>query len=140
MNKFETENKTGVNHSGVNPNYPTKFLTAASIIGDMVVSPQDEKLGSIKDMMIDLRSGKIEYVIIELGGILGIGEKYFAIPFSHLKLDSKNERFTLTQPKEILEKAPGFDKAHWPETNTHMFDSSGAYWGGFMGANTGTPY
>jgi sporulation protein YlmC with PRC-barrel domain len=140
MNKFDKENKTGVNHTGVNPNYPTRLLTATSIIGDKVVSPEGENLGSIKDIMIDIQFGKIEYVVIELGGFLGIREKFFAIPFSHLKLDSKNEQFVLNHPKEIIEKAPGFDKDHWPETNTQMFESSGTYWGGFMGTNTGTPY
>jgi len=140
MNKFQKENESGVNHSGVNPNIPTRFLTALSIIGDKVVNPQDEKLGSIKDIMIDINSGKIEYIVIELGGFLGIGEKFFAIPFSHLKLDSIHERFVLRHTKEILEKAPGFNKDHWPESNTHMVDLSGDYWGGFMGVNTGTAY
>ena len=90
--------------------------------------------------MIDVQSGKIEYVVIELGGFLGIGEKFFAIPFSLLGLDSKNQCFILNQEKAILQEAPGFDKDHWPETNTHMFDSSSGYWGRFMGSNTGGGY
>lgn len=136
MTKFDADNRTGSNHTGVNPNNPTKFLTANSIIGDNVVNQQKEKLGTINDIMIDVTSGKIEYVVIEMGGFLGIGEKFFAIPFYLLKLDAVNRDFVLNQNKEILEKAPGFDKDHWPETNNHMFSSAGTYWGGFMGANT----
>lgn len=138
MNKFDKDNQSGKNHEGAHPNNPTQFLTATSIIGDKVVNPQEESLGSIKDIMIDIKKGKIEYVVIELGGFLGIGEKFFAIPFALLKLDTKNHGFILDQSKETLEKAPGFDKEHWPETNTHMFDE---YWGNFMGVNTGAaPY
>lgn len=137
MNKFEEDNLTGINHTGAHPNTPVRLLTASSIIGDKVVNTQEEKLGIIKDVMLDIRSGKVEYIIIELGGFLGIGEKYFALPLALLKLDPKNQCFILEQDKETLMEAPGFDKDHWPETNTHMFDNSGSYWGNFMGANTG---
>ena len=140
MKTFESDNLTGKNHEGAHPNNPVKFLTASSIIGDKVINPQGEHLGTIKDIMIDLNGGKIEYVVIEFGGFLGLGEKYFALPYSLLKVDSKNESFLLDQSKDALINAPGFDKNHWPETNTHLFDSS-TYWGGFMGVNTGgVPY
>ncbi len=137
MSKFDADNLTGVNHTGAHPNSPVRLLTASSVIGDKVYNPQDEKLGVIKDIMLDIQVGKIEYVVVELGGFLGMGEKFFALPFSLLKLDAKNQCFILNQDKSTLLDAPGFDKDHWPETNTHMFDNAGTYWGGFMGSNTG---
>jgi sporulation protein YlmC with PRC-barrel domain len=141
MTNFDADNFSGKNREGAHPNSPLKFLTATSIIGDKVLNPKGEHLGTIKDIMIDLSGGKIEYVVIELGGFLGMGEKYFALPYSLLKVDVKNEAFILNQTKETLEKAHGFNKDHWPETNTHEFDNSSAYWGGFMGANSGSvPY
>ncbi len=141
MKTFEKDNLSGKNHEGVHPNRPLKFLTASSIIGDEVLSRGGEKLGKINDIMIELASGKMEYIVIELGGFLGIGEKYFAVPFALLKVDTKNEAFIFDQTKEALHAAPGFDKDHWPETNSHEFDNAGTYWGGFMGANTGgVPY
>ncbi len=91
--------------------------------------------------MIDIRSGHIEYVVLELGGFLGLGEKFFTIPFSLLSVNAKNQNFVLNHDKATLLATPGFDKGHWPETNTHMFDHADTYWGGFMGANTGgVPY
>jgi sporulation protein YlmC with PRC-barrel domain len=141
MSKFEADNQTGKNHTGAHPNSPVRFLTATSIIGDEVINPLEEKLGTIKDIMIEIQTGKIEYIVVEMGGFLGMGEKYFAIPFALLQLDAKNEVFILNQEKKTLKAAPGFDKEHWPETNTHMFDSSNTYWGDFMGASTGVePY
>jgi len=140
MKTFEADNLTGKNHEGAHPNSPLRYLTATSIIGDKVENPAGEHLGHIKDIMIDLDNGKIEYVVIEMGGFLGIGEKFFAIPYSLLKVDSKKAIFILNQSRDVLKNAPGFDKEHWPETNTHLFDS-GYYWGSFMGANTGAePY
>ena len=142
MKTFETENLTGKNHSAPHINSrPLRFLTATSIIGDKVLNPSGEKMGSIKDIMIDLQDGKIEYVVIELGGFLGLGEKYFAIPYSALTVDAKNQTFILSEEREKLKSAPGFDKDHWPETNSHEFDNVSSSEGGFMGANTGAvPY
>ena len=141
MNNFDADNLTGKNHEGAHPNMRLRFLTASSIMSDKVFNLREEQLGAIKDFMIDLDGGKIEYIVIELGGFLGIGEKYFAIPYALFKVDAKNQRFILDQEKETLQAAPGFDKDHWPETNTHQFDDSGSYWGGFIGANSGAePY
>jgi sporulation protein YlmC with PRC-barrel domain len=102
-----------------------KYLAATSIIGDKVKNQEGEHMGKIEDIMIDLTSGKIEYVVVEFGGFLTIGEKYFAIPFKLLQVDAENKLFVLNQPREMLEKAPGFDINHWPETNFHAEET---YW------------
>ena len=59
---------------------------------------------------------------------LGMGDRLFAVPWSALKLDTANKRFTLNASKEQLKDAPGFDKDHWPAmadatwvTNVHNF-------------------
>jgi sporulation protein YlmC with PRC-barrel domain len=107
-------------------NSPLKYLTASSVIGDEVYNKYDEHLGDIKDVMIDITTGQIEYYIIEFGGFLGIGEKFFAIPFRLLEVNAGKRLFILNQPKEVLQKAPGFDKDHWPKTNEHSGYSD--YW------------
>ncbi len=141
MNKFDADNNTGKNHKGAHANMPLRYLTASSIMKDKVYNTHEAFMGNIKDIMIDLESGKIEYVIIELGGFLGLGEKYFAIPFNHFMVDAKNEWFVLDQDHETLKNAPGFDSDHWPETNSHAFENATTYWGGFMGPHTGSvPY
>lgn len=102
-----------------NMNTPLKFLTASSIIGDKVLNEAGEHMGLIKDIMMNLENGRIEYYVIEFGGFLGIGEKFFAIPFTRLHVDAENKVFRFNEDKETLKKAPGFDKHHWPETNEH---------------------
>ncbi|MEO6669513.1 MAG: PRC-barrel domain-containing protein [Ferruginibacter sp.] len=114
-----------------NINAQLKFLTASSIIGDKVHDLEDKHMGHIKDIMIDVRNGKIEYYVIEFGGFLGIGEKFFAIPFPLLRVDPEHKRFTFLEKKETIAKAPGFDKHHWPETNEHKTEyvrMSYSYW------------
>ena len=63
------------------PNRPLRYLTAHSIIGDKVCNGKEEHFGEIKNIMIDFTTGNIDYFVIEFGGFLGIGIKYFAIPF-----------------------------------------------------------
>src|SRR6478752_5403244 len=137
MTTLSKENLSGVNEEGAHPNLPLKYLTTSSMMSNKVYSMDDEKLGDVKDIMIDITTGKIEYLVIEFGGFLGIGEKFFAVPFRLLTVDTEKEAFLLDQDRETLESAPGFDKDHWPKTNSHAYESSSSYWGGFMGPNTG---
>jgi sporulation protein YlmC with PRC-barrel domain len=135
---LSASNMSGQNQEGSNANWPVKILTATSMIGDGIENLQGEHLGKIKDLMVDLQSGSITYVVIEYGGFLGMGEKLFALPFKAIQLDQVNRKFTLNIDQALFEKAPGFDKHHWPATNSHAyFQEVGSYWGSFMGANTG---
>jgi sporulation protein YlmC with PRC-barrel domain len=125
------DNLTGKFEDDPYLNTPLKFLTASSIISDKVKDEDGKHLGSIKDIMLDIRVGKIEYYVIEFGGFLGIGEKFFAIPFSLLEVDPEHKIFVFRGKKKMLANAPGFDKHHWPETNEHKTEYttlSYSYW------------
>jgi sporulation protein YlmC with PRC-barrel domain len=132
---LEKENRMGKNVDGPHVNFSVRLLTATSIIGDKVENTKGERLGKIKDIMLNVKEGTIEYVVIEVGGFFGIGAKLFAVPFSALKLHLKNEDFILDVDKEWMDKMPGFDKKHWPETNGHY--PLAQHWGNFMGPNVG---
>ena len=73
--------------------------------------------------MIDLRSGRIAYAVLSFGGILGMGDKLFAIPWSALTLDTVDHKFILNAGKQSLEAAPGFDKDNWPDMADHAWGS-----------------
>ena len=47
-------------------------------------------------------------------GLLGMGDKLFAVPWAALTLDTANKRFTLNVAKEALKEAPGFNQDRWP--------------------------
>ena len=125
------DNLTGINREGFYPNTPLRYLSSTSIVGDKVRNLQGEHLGVIKDIMIDLATGKIDYFVIEFGGFLGIGIKYFAIPFPLLKVDPDHKQFVFEKSKQDLSAAPGFDIDHWPDTNIHL-EAVNEYWN-FMG-------
>lgn len=92
----------------------SRLLGATSLMSDDVYNQQDEKLGDIKEFMLDVSSGNVRYAVLAFGGFLGMGEKLFAVPWSALTLDTTNKRFVLNVEAKSLENAPGFDKDHWP--------------------------
>ncbi|MGP9801311.1 PRC-barrel domain-containing protein [Rheinheimera sp. NSM] len=100
------------------------LLSAGSITGDEVCNMQDEKLGKIQDIMLDMAEGQIRYVVLSAGGFLGIGDRLFAVPWKALTLDRENQRFMLDVDVERLKNAPGFDKDQWPDMADASWNSS----------------
>jgi hypothetical protein len=56
----------------------------SKLIGLNVYNEQNEKIGSIKDLMVD-KSGNIASAVIGVGGFLGMGERDVAVKFADLK-------------------------------------------------------
>ncbi|UIP30361.1 MULTISPECIES: PRC-barrel domain-containing protein [Photobacterium] len=100
------------------------LLSSSSITGDDVCNMQDEKLGKIQDIMLDMTEGNIRYAVLSAGGFLGIGDRLFAIPWKALTLDRENKRFMLDVDIERLKNAPGFDKDKWPDMADANWNSS----------------
>lgn len=91
------------------------LMGANTLLGNDVYNKDGEDLGDIKEIMIDMASGKVAYAVLSFGGLLGMGDKLFAVPWSALTLDTVNKRFVLDVEKDKLENAPGFDKDQWPD-------------------------
>jgi sporulation protein YlmC with PRC-barrel domain len=94
----------------------TTSFRASKLEGMPVRNPAGEKLGSVHDLVIDVANGKVAYVAMSFGGILGFGEKLFAVPFNQLKFEHGQDEmhFVIDVSKERLKNAPGFDKSNWP--------------------------
>ena len=95
--------------------HPGPFvLPSEAIAGDAVVNRDDEDLGHLEHVMIDVPSGRIAYAVLACGGVFGIGARLFAVPWSALSLDADRQCFVLDIDKQRLDDAPGFDQDHWP--------------------------
>jgi len=99
-----------------------ELMGANTLVGNDVYNKKDENLGDIKEIMLNMRTGRVSYAVLSFGGFLGMGEKLFAVPWEALTLDTVNKRFVLDVEKDRLAKAPGFDKDKWP----NMADQSWA--------------
>jgi len=119
------------NVSGPGP----EIMAADTLEGDAVVNLQGEELGTIHDIMLDVPHGRVAYAVLASGGVLGMGAKLHAIPWSALTLDAQRKCFVLDVPKDRIESAPGFDKDHWPSmadqrwaSEVHQYYGAAPYW------------
>ena len=71
----------------------SRVLSASTLNGDDVYNPKGEKLGSIKELMLDIENGKVCYAVLSFGGFLSLGEKLFAVPWSARPVDAFSEHY-----------------------------------------------
>ncbi len=97
---------------------------ASKIDGMHVKNTEDQSMGKVADIVVDMRHSKVRYAALEFGGFLGLGDKLFAIPWKafDVRVDSKGAvHLVLHISKDRLKNAPGFDKKHWPDTGDPMW-------------------
>lgn len=131
-----------VGKGGSTADGPGPYVMAASTLdGNTIRSREGEDIGSVKEIMLDVPSGRIAYVVMSSGGFLGIGDKLFAIPWGALTLDTDEKCFRLGVTAERIKNAPGFDKDHWPAmadagwgASVHEYYNQRPYWleGGYV--------
>src|SRR5688572_29557428 len=63
-----------------------KAFRSSTLVGMEVRNLQDEKLGKIEDLVIDVEVGRVTYAALGVGGFLGLGEKLFAIPWNEFTI------------------------------------------------------
>lgn len=86
---------------------------ASKMIGTDVRNRQGQKIGDVKDVVLDA-NGQIAYTVVSTGGFLGVGDRLHAIPWTALQKDTSSNHFVLDMDKQRLKDAPGFDSKHWP--------------------------
>lgn len=99
-------------------------VKASEVTGVKVQNAEGDHLGTINEVVIDKLSGKVNYLVLDFGGILGFGNKYFAMPWNLFSYNDKEGCFFINIDKDRLNNAPGFDKDHWPNFSDIKYVSS----------------
>ena len=90
--------------------------SAHNWMGQAIHNLQGERLGELADIVFDTATGQIVYGVLSVGGVLGVGDKLFAVPWSVLHRDGEQaSQLRLDASLDRLRSAPGFDKDHWPD-------------------------
>jgi sporulation protein YlmC with PRC-barrel domain len=104
-------------------------VRTSELLGYNVQNFAGEELGSINDAMVSLPDGCIDYMILSFGGILGLGDSLFLIPWRIVTVDPVNDRLVLNVDPEALNEAPLFDVDNLPDFASPDWDAEArAFW------------
>ena len=107
-----------------------QLLSANHLLGYPIVSLQGDTLGEIEDIIIDVGEDAIAYVVIALGGFLGLGEELTPVPFNALKPALDEEALVLSITADRLTRAPRFQTEQMPQMDDRNWgESIHAYYG-----------
>lgn len=93
----------------------TAYLSLDAIRRHKVVSHSGAALGRVDDLIFDPQDGKVRYLILAAGGLLGVGDKRFAVPFADAQIDLEAERLVLRYEQDDIANAPGFIRGELPD-------------------------
>jgi sporulation protein YlmC with PRC-barrel domain len=93
----------------------SQIQKASKLMGTPVNNLQDEKLGKVENILVDLPSGRVVAVIVASGGFLGMGDELSAVPPTALRFTSDRETLQLDATKELLSSSPHFKANEWPD-------------------------
>lgn len=87
-----------------------------SIIGLRVMNAQDQTLGRVRDLAIDLENGRLVEVIVgSSSGFLGLVQRHVAVPPTALWYDPVSQVIRLSMDKAKFKAAPELEYANWAE-------------------------
>jgi len=87
----------------------TTAILASKVKGTSVYNSSGDKIGTVEDVVLDKQSNQIMFAALGFGGVLGMGEKYFPVPWSMLNYDEDKGGYVVPLSKDRLESAPAYD-------------------------------
>ena len=98
-------------HRGGLPTDETGHLIASNKVeGTAVYGRDGERLGHIYNFMVDKFSGRVEYAVMVYGGFMGLGERYYPLPWRVLSYDTRAGGYRIGMTRSDLKSAPSFDR------------------------------
>jgi sporulation protein YlmC with PRC-barrel domain len=116
--------------SGRNQN----MYKGSKIIGANIRDRQHNKLGVIKDIVLDSDRGEVAYVVANFGSVAGTGRKYHAIPWKALQASDDGNYYLLQADAETARNSPSFDRGKWPDMTDQRWSAEvNRYWDRMVG-------
>lgn len=108
----------------------TRTLIASSKVEGTAVYDRDgSRMGTIHNFMVNKRSGRVDYAVLSFGGFLGMGTRYYPLPWDMLEYDTSQGGYAVDMDEDDLEEAPSFRSGEEPDFS----DRYGEYVYGYYG-------
>ena len=86
----------------------TSAILASKVKGTAVYNTAGDKIGHVEDVVLDKQSDHILFAALGFGGVMGLGEKYYPVPWSVLDFNPEKGGYVVPMSKSTLEKAPAY--------------------------------
>ena len=86
----------------------TSAISAKRILDKKIKDVSGNKIGDVEDLILDKTSNNIMFVAVSFGGLLGIGERYFPLPWSMLNYDASDDSYIIDISRDRLQTAPAY--------------------------------
>ena len=86
------------------------LISASKVNGTAVYDSAGDKIGSVDDVMLNKRSGKVAYAIMSFGGFFGIGEQYHPLPWDVLRYDESLGGYNVGRAAGDFKDAPSYSR------------------------------
>jgi hypothetical protein len=87
-----------------------ELIAADKVEGTRVYNRAGDLLGTVDEVMIGKRNGKVAYAVMSFGGFLGIGERYHPLPWHVLTYDEDKGGYVVDMNEDQLKSAPHFSR------------------------------
>jgi sporulation protein YlmC with PRC-barrel domain len=84
----------------------TSAISARKVIRTDVFDTTGDKIGEVKDVVLDKTSNNIMFAVVGFGGLLGMGERCHPVPWSELDYSEDRDGYVVSFTKEQLMQAP----------------------------------
>ncbi|MEJ0095680.1 MAG: PRC-barrel domain-containing protein [Methylocella sp.] len=91
-----------VNSDVIAKSETSSLIASSKVEGTPVYNSRGDSLGSICDLMIDKRTGKVAYVRMSFGGFLGLGQNYHSLQWEGLEYDWRQGGYVVNAETERL--------------------------------------
>lgn len=105
-------------HEGLPIDETGRLIASNKVEGTAVYARDGGRIGSIYNFMVDKRSGRVEYAVMTYGGFLGMGTRYYPMPWDVLSYETRLGGYQVDILERDLERAPSFDRQTEPEFDT----------------------
>ncbi len=105
------------------------LISSDKVEGTVVYNREGEKLGTISNFMVGKRNGRVEYAVLSFGGLFGMGERSYPLPWGVLTYDTDKGGYVVDLDKDRLEGAPSYDRGSDPSYDRSYGEQIYGYYG-----------
>ena len=109
---------------------PLNLARFGDVIGLPLTGQEGRKLGTVRDIYLDLAAGSVEFLIVEAVSLLGSSGKYHPVPSSIARYDSVDRSFQVNVSKDRFKQSPSYDREQlsgagygWAEQSDRFFSA-----------------